>query len=143
MAITNRDLDSSEQVKAINVPLNLVATSLVIPLFTAPFPVTIQAVKASAIGLSGAPTGQLKVTRNSAAGATAITGGATTLTLQDAGTSGPQSFVLAAAGSSFLNLAAGDVLTYTSAGANTAAFVNLSVIVKATQDIKSYFGSSY
>lgn len=139
MAIANRELDSSEQKVVIQAPLALVATGKEIPVYTVPRPMTLVSAYAAAIGLSGSPTGVLKVNRNTSGGATLIAGGMTTLTLQAAGTSGPQACVLAASGSSFLSLAKGDVVSWTSGGANTAAYVQVALVVQATQDIKSHF----
>jgi hypothetical protein len=140
MALVNRDKDVSEQKVSIHTTLNVVNTGLSIPLFAAPYPLTVMGVKVSALGVSGTPTGVLQVVRNSAAGSTAIAGGWTTLTLQAAGTSGPQTMVQAAAGSSFLSLGQGDVLQYVSAGSASAAFVAVDVVVQCLQDIKSDFG---
>lgn len=141
MALVNRDQDVSEQRETAQADLGLMGTSLTTPIYVAPYPVTVDAVRVAALGISGTPTAVLKVERNTAAGATTITGGWTTLTLQAVGTSGVQSVVAAASGSSFLSLATGDVISYTSGGANSAAFVAVAVVAKALQDIKNQFNA--
>ena len=107
-----------------------------------PYPATLDGVRVAAAGISGTPTYDLRVLRFIAgAGVTTIAGGATTLTGVAVGTSGIQSMVLASSGSTLLNLLAGDMITLTSGGANSAVTgLNVSVVVKALQDIKTSFG---
>jgi hypothetical protein len=96
-------------------------------------------VSAIAVGISGSPTSQLAVERFVVgAGLTVFAlGGALTHTA--IGTSGAQGFSLPAAGNSLLSLAAGDLLTVQTGGANTAAKVlHVTAVVKALQDIKSF-----
>lgn len=143
MAITNRALDASEQRKNFAASYTAVATGTTLLALTVPFNSTLEAIKVSAQGLSGSPTYDLRVWRFIVGtGVTTIAGGATTLTAVAMGTSGPQSMVLAASGSSFLNLLSGDVLTLTSGGANTAVTgLAVGVCIKAIQDIKTNFGA--
>ena len=140
MALVNRDKDVSEQKVSVHAPLNLVATGLAMPVMAAPYLCNVMGVKVSALGVSGSPTGALAIVRNTSAGVTTISGGWTTLSLQAAGTSGPQTVVSAGVGNTLTQLAVGDVLQYTSAGANSAAFVTIDVVVQCLQDIKSDFG---
>jgi hypothetical protein len=142
MAICNRDLDSSQQQVAQNTNLALTGTGVVVPVAFIDSPCVLKAVKVAATGLSSAPTLALKIARFIVgAGNTVITGGATTLTTQAVGTSGPQSMVLAAAGNTLLTLQAGDQLTLTTGAANAAAdSYAVSVVLQYTQDIRSHYG---
>ncbi len=143
MAICNRDLASSEQTHEISANYGLVATSLTLPIGIVPYPANIVSARVSAKGLSNAPTGSLRIQRFIVgSGATAYLGAFTTLTLVDAGTSGILAPVQAAAGSTALSLLAGDVITYVSAGSNSAVdSLSVAVVVQATQDIRSWFGA--
>lgn len=108
-------------------------------IFRAPHPMRISGVTAIAVGISGSPTSQLALERFVVgAGLTVIAiGGALTHTA--IGTSGAQGFSLPAAGSSLLDLAAGDCLTLQTGGANTAAKVlHVSAVLQSLQDIKSF-----
>ena len=139
MAIANRELDASEQKEVVNCNVGLAATALTYPLYLVPRPMTLVAGSIAAFGLSGSPAYLLKVARNSAAGATVISSGATLTTPLTIGTSGPMAIVLAAAGSSFLTLATGDLITLTTSVSNTAAFVQVGLVLQSIQDIKSHF----
>lgn len=142
MAITNRSLDPSEQIRSLPFSYGLVATGSTLQACVVPFASTLRAVRVAAVGLSGAPTIDMRVWRFiPGAGATAIAGGATTLAAQAVGTSGVQAMVLAAQGSTLLNLVAGDVITLTSGGANAAAAqLSGAVVIQAVQDIRTTFG---
>ena len=142
MGVTNRALDVSEKNRILEANYGLTATTLVLNVAMVPYPCTLVAARVAAKGISNTPTVQLKVDRFIVGvGATTISGGATTLTLQAVGTSGIQSVVLAAAGSSFLSLQQGDVITATTAGANSAVDdLSIGVVLQAIQDIKSSFG---
>ncbi len=142
MAITNRSLDVSEKNRVIWANYGLTVTSKVLNVAMIPYPCTLQAARLAVKGVSNSPTYQLKVDRFIVgAGTTTIAGGATTLTPLAIGTSGISSFVLAAAGSSFLSLQTGDVVTVTTAVANTAVDdLSISLVVQAVQDIKTSFG---
>ena len=142
MAITNRALDASEQRKLIEFGIGAVATGATLLVAQIPYASTLEAVKVSAQGLSGSPTYDLRVWRFIVGtGVTTIAGGATTLTGVAMGTSGAQSMVLAASGSTLLNLLPNDVITLTSGTANTAVTgLNVAVVIKAVQDIKISFG---
>lgn len=142
MAINNRTLDPSIQRNVFQCDFGLVATGLTLQACVVPYASTLDAVRVAAIGLSGAPTYDLRVWRFIAGtGVTSIAGSATTLTSQAVGTSGVQSMVLAASGSSLLNLLPNDVITLTSGGANTAAVqLTVAMVIKSTQDIRTSFG---
>jgi hypothetical protein len=101
------------------------------------------AAKIAAFGISGTPTAALSIQRFIVgSGVTSYLGGFTTLTMIAAGTSGAQSVVTAASGSTALQLLAGDVIMMTTGGANSAVTgVAVDLVVQYTQDIKSYFGS--
>lgn len=142
MAICNRDLDSSEQKVAVQASASLLATGVVLPVAVIDSPATLVAAKVSAVGISGTPTALLRVRKFiTGAGATIFTGGATTLTVQAHGTSGPQSVVLAAAGSTALLLKAGDILEVLSGGTNAACDgIIVDAVIQYTQDIRSHYG---
>lgn len=141
MGVVNRTLDVSLQQNDLQASYGAVVTGATLQLCMIPAPCTLKQVKVAAAGLSGAPTYDLRVLRFIVGtGVTTIAGGATTLTATAVGTSGIQSMSLAAAGSSFLNLIAGDVLTLTSGGANTAVVdLSVAVVLQNTQDIVSWF----
>lgn len=146
MAICNRDLDASQQIYTLqSSSAGVVATGAIVTLGLVPSPSVLLAAKASAVGLSGSPVALLRIRRFiTGSGATVYNGGATSLTLVATGTSGPQSVVIAASGSTALNLQAGDQLEAVISGANTAAdALVVTAVIKATQDIRSYFGTSY
>lgn len=146
MAIVNRTLDASEQRRSFTASFTGSSTSLVLGntlmLGVVPYNSVLSAITVAAIGLSGSPTMDLRVNRFIVGtGVTTIAGGATTLTLTAWGTSGVQAMVLAASGSSFLNLLANDVLVLTQAGANTATTSQcVTYVLQATQDIKTQLG---
>ncbi len=148
MAICNRDLGTGEQQIEFNSNFGAFDTgasnaAVLVPLAMIPYPATLSAVKAGVLGLSGAPTVAFSIQRFIiGSGNTLYTGGMTTLTLTNAGTSGIQSVVIAAAGSTALQLQAGDVILGSFAGQDTAATsLAVSVVVQAVQDIKTWFGS--
>ncbi len=142
MGVTNRSLDVSEKNRILEANYGLTATTLVLNVAMVPYPCTLVAARVAAKGISNTPSVVLKVDRFIVGvGATTISGGATSLALQAVGTSGIQSVVLAAAGSSFLSLQQGDVITATTAGANSAVDdLSIGVVLQAIQDIKSSFG---
>lgn len=142
MAIQNRDLGTNLQLTTLSQSFGALATGLTVPVFTIASPCTISAAKVSAFGISGTPTLALTIQRFIVgSGVTSYLGGFTTLTMQAAGTSGSQSVAIAAAGSTALNLLAGDVIMATTGGANSAVTgVNVGLVVQYTQDLKSYYG---
>lgn len=147
MGVANRELDASEQrEQLVNVDLQAAScvNGVTLMLGIIPYPATVAAIRVAGLGLSGAPTLAFTINRFIAgAGQTVITGGATTLTITAFGTSGLQSVVLAAAGSTLLNLLAGDVLQCVTGGGTGAAAVsyNIVVVTQATQDIKNHYSA--
>lgn len=151
MAINNRELDNSQQRETIRARFDAtpsgisagivnpgVATgqTLIVGVVSRPMQLVVGAL--SAIGLSGAPSYQLWLNRF-AGGITAIQIGATCVPTAF-GTSGVISFSALPASISFPCLA-GDQLVVTSTVANTAAAVlNVEVVLRNLQDIKSDFG---
>lgn len=144
MAIDNRDLSAAEQTVDINVPLGIVniagATRMA---WVCPYPVTLKNLKVAPLGVSGSPI--LSFFRQQfivGSGATSLPIGISGYVPTAIGTSGLAGFSgLAAAGSTLLNLAAGEVLMVAMTGANSAlSECSISFIVKKLQDIKSTFG---
>lgn len=140
MGFVNANKDSSEQQTVVEQTFRDTTTGQsAFVILRAPHALQIMGVSAIAVGLSGSPTSQLALERFIVgSGLTVIAiGGA--LTHANWGTSGAQGFSLPAAGSSLLNLAAGDLLTIQTAVANTGAKVlHITAVVKALQDIKSF-----
>lgn len=143
MGLINREKNPSEQREVVQYEADLWATGVTKNLFVAPYPVTLEQVKYCALGLSGAATHKLQIGRFIVgAGATAIDINAAAA-LVAIGTSGLQGASLPASGSSLLNLQAGDRLMAVSAGTDAAiASIVYTAVVKKTQDILSYFGTS-
>jgi hypothetical protein len=142
MAICNRGLDPSEQRHAVLESFGAVPTAATIMICAIPYNSELKAVKVAVSGLSGSPTYDLRIQRFiPGAGATVLNPGSTTLTGTAFGTSGIQSFLLQGAGGSLVQLLANDVLTITSATANTAVTnMAVGVVIQALQDIKTLFG---
>lgn len=142
MALVNRDKDVSEQRDNNTESFTATATGVTLGVFSVPYPATLDGVRVAGHGLSGAPTLDFAVLRFIVGtGVTTITAGFTTLTVTEFSTSGLQSVVTVASGNTLLNLLAGDIITATTGGSNTAAKgYELSVITKAAQDIKTTFG---
>jgi hypothetical protein len=142
MAIVNRTLDASEQRRVLPFTYQATATGLTLQAVVVPFASNLQAVRVAAVGISGSPTLDLRVWRFiPGTGVTSIAGGATTLAVQAVGTSGVQAMVLAASGSTLLNLLPNDVITLTTGGANSAAAqLAGAVVIQAVQDIRTTFG---
>lgn len=147
MGITNRDKDVSEQKQEWIAHKDLVnVTGGTYILAIAPYACEVRAVSASAKALSGAPTIELE--RHTFVAGSGVTVTSTSLmvalTIPAFGTSGQfESASLAAAGSSFVQLARGDALVASIIGANTGAdHLCVTVVVKKLQDIVSQFGSA-
>jgi len=150
MPLINRDKDQSEQreVYAINLTSSVngasagltqpgVITGVTYPLCTIPFPATLVAVEEAVWGLSGTPTHSLWIYRF-AGGFTSIQIGAS-LNPTAFGTSGALACSLYAAAT--YPLQTGDQLALYALGTNAAcAQAQVTVVVKALQDIKSHFG---
>ncbi len=146
MAIVNRDLDVSEQIHHFSAVLNTtVGASAASNFFVAqmPFPATLQGVAIAANSISGAPVVSLSVNRWTAGGVTTIPYVGSTLAVLAYGASAAYQMIpLAAAGSTLLNLQAGDVVTVKQefSGGNVATGNSVvTVCVEAMQDIVKYF----
>lgn len=141
MAISNRDLDVSQQRQVQQENIGAVPTASTKYIYIAPGPQLLEQIKVSAQGVSNAMTLAFSIDRFIAgSGITNIAGGATTLTLQNVSVSGIQSFVLATAGSTLLQLQANDLIKIITAVANgNATELEVSLVVKALQDIQSYY----
>lgn len=141
MGIINRTKDASEQKELIvdNIP-NGTVTGTTVALYTAPRAQTITDARSYCLGLSGAPTSTLKLSRFVVgAGQTTISiSGA--LTLSAFGTSGGQQYSMPAAGSSLLSLQAGDQIVMVAGGSNAAvASLLTEIVVQNVADIKGWF----
>lgn len=146
MAIVNRDLSPSQQMAQFNVTANLTVGASAgsdhcVALL--PFPGTLKQIAIAAASISGAPSVSAGVRRFTSAGSTTIAFVGATIAPVAYGISGYATQVLSV--TSFA-LQAGDavVITAAFAGGNVSAnSTAVSVIVQATQDIKSYFGTAY
>ena len=137
MAVLNRDLAPSQQTTVIYRSYGAIATGVTSPvaLIEAPCQVVSGALKA--FGLSGATVYSLNIYRINSAGATTIGLGATLTALSGVTFAQGISFTLGAT----VLLQAGDLLTLNSGVANTAVTdLHLTVITKALQDVKTFFG---
>jgi hypothetical protein len=142
MAITNRMLDVTEQRKvfelAIGTAANLV-NGFSAPICTVPWPCLLDGGNLVAYGLSGSPQFQISVNRwNGSVAATFVVATGTSNVPAAYGTSGSASLVIAASGSTLLQLQANDVLLYAQTGGASAAATSavISVILRPLQDVK-------
>jgi hypothetical protein len=148
MGVSNRDLDVSEQKKAlsafIGTPAAPVVTGATVQMVEVPFQSELKAVSVVGFGFSGAPTAELKLHRFiPGSGATIITGLAASIIIPAMGVSGPLSMSLVAAGSTLLQCLAGDVLVFQTGTANTSTDrLGACFVLKALQDFKADFGSA-
>ncbi len=146
MAIVNRDLDVSEQIVDFsNVISTSVGASAASNFFVLqmPWPATLKGVAVAAASISGAPQVSVSITRWTAGGATVIPYAGSTLAVLAYGASAAYQMIpMATAGSTLLNLQAGDVVTLKQefSGGNVAiANAVVTVCVQALQDIKKHF----
>ncbi len=143
MAFTNRSKDVSEQ-KQIYQSHSQAQSGIdgsTLPLFvcSVPFPAILKGIEVAAKGVSNTVNLDLFINRFTTAGIT-YGGGATTLALQNVGTSGIQAMVLAASGSTLLNLQKGDVIQVLATGTSGAvSALSLGCVLQAVQDIKSSY----
>jgi len=143
MPLVNRDKDTAEQRDLLSFTTGAVATGVTLNLFVAPYAAEVSIVESAAVGLSGAPTYQLSISRFVVgAGVTNLgTGGFSLVTVTAFGTSGAQVVPQVASGNSLIQLAKGDVVTLVSGGANSAtANLTVTLALKCLQDIKSHWG---
>lgn len=138
MGIVNRTQDSSEQQEAYKANHKTVVNGNEFPIAIIERPQTIMQVQSSAFGISGAPTGMLRVVRD--VGTTFNVG--LTFLVPAVGVSGAMGGLsLPASGDTRLNLVAGDVVSIIYGGGTGAAADHISVdlVVKNIQDIKSWY----
>ncbi len=144
MAIVNRTQDVSEQRKVFQ--KRLISTDLVngatVVVAIAPYPCTLDGGQVALFGLSGACNFAIAVTRNGAAGATYIAVVGSSNPALAYGTSGIWQMVLPAAGSTLLNIGAGDLIHVNQSGGTGAAAVNadIAIVLKPIQDVKTNHG---
>lgn len=146
MAIVNRDLDASQQKEVISyatAPGSVISTGTTLAMWVAPFPCQIQSARVGTLGVSGAPQARFSVQRM-AAGLTIVAVGSTSL-ITNLGISGilGHSGVMSA-GTTLLQLQAGDVLSLETAGGSATAAIGIvaQIVVKKLQDIVSHNGIS-
>jgi hypothetical protein len=143
MAIVNRDLDSSQQLYIVQRGCGAVATGVSTWVGAVPSPGQILGVQLTGKGLSAVPVYQLAIARWTSAGITRIALGSAMTLAVAFGTSGGMIGQSFAANGSLSAVQAGDVLTVNSSGADTAVTdLIVSVVIKATQDIKQSHGMS-
>lgn len=153
MGTLNRTLDITEQRKVFGQVYAATATGVTLNVVSVPFASTLEEAQVSAWGLSGAPSYALAINRfiTGTGFTTIIVGTGTSNIVAEFGTSGAGSFgtslfgssgmVLAAYGSTLLNLLPNDLLTITTGVANTAVKgLAVSVVLKPIQDVKTHFG---
>ena len=146
MAIVNRDLDFSEQMKSISAVLSTaVGASAGQSFFVAqvPWPCALRGLAVAAASVSGAPICSLDIKRFTAACVTTISNVGTSLAVVAHGLSAPyQMMSIAAASSTLVQLQAGDVLVLNQnfSGGNVAVGgAAVTACVQALQDIKQFF----
>lgn len=140
MAVVNRDLDPSSQVRVEHFHFSAVATGVTSLVAVVPNACQVVSAGVRAYGLSGAPVYSLNILRATTAGPTLLGLGATVAPAAAAGLSGAVAGVSITLGATQA-LQAGDVLVLNSGVANTAAAqLLLTVAFKPLQDVQTYFG---
>ncbi len=143
MAICNRDLDASEQLKVFSsiIPTTAVGASTLLALAYMPYAGTIRAFSVAAKGVSGAVVGSLAINRFVVgAGLTAIIVPGASMALVNVGTSGPQNFTIPAASSTLAQVLAGDLVSLVLVSGDNVLQSQACLVVKALQDIVSPLG---
>lgn len=138
MGIVNRTMDASEQQEAFSLTQEALINSDVMNVKIIERPCTIQQARATCTGISGAPTGQLRVHRFGTG--TYVVG--MSFLIPAYGVSGAMAALsLPATGATTLNLLKDDLLYVTVGGGTGAAAdaVTVEVVVKNIQDIKSWY----
>ncbi len=137
MGIVNRSLAESEQKESMTLKSGLATNTQELILGVAPRAMTITNVQTSCFGISGAPTGILRVTRFG--GASYFVG--STFLVPAVGVSGVLGVSLPATGSSLLNLVEGDMVTVLFGGGTGAAAASaiVDMVVQNVQDIKTWY----
>lgn len=142
MGIVNRTKDQSEQRETFDCQPGLVGISALIQVGQIPYPGQILKIVSSAYGLSGSPICGIQIQRFIVgAGATTIPlNGSSLLTIVAFSTSGMQTHVLPAAGSTSVQVLSGDQVQIVTSVANTAATYSVNMIVQCLQEVKSTYG---
>ncbi len=152
MGVANRTLDASEQKRVHQLAFPCLGASAIVNTgqtvaILVPYAGTLAAAQAYVGGISGALQVQVNVDRFIAGtGFTTIIAGKGTSNLVNAyGTSGlglkGANLFLEAAGSTLLNLIAGDVIQFGTLGSNAAATqLTVAAVIIPIQDIKTQFG---
>lgn len=146
MAIVNRDLSPSQQMAVFSPTVNLsvgasAGSDHMVALM--PFPGTLTKIALAAASISGSPSVSAGVRRFTATGSTTIAFVGATIAPVAYGISGYATQVLSV--TSFA-LQTGDCVLITTAfgaGNVSAGSCQVSVVVQASQDIRSYFGTAY
>lgn len=140
MAINNRDCAAGNQKDVVQVNLGAVATGATRTVAIAPYPCTLQSVRAVAYGVSNAM--QVAFEKISGAGSSGFPCGISNMVLQNRSLSGVVGFSgLLAPGATILAFAAGDALQIVTSVANgNATELLLEVVLKKTQDIVTHNG---
>lgn len=138
MGITNKSLDVTEQQESLKANVSTVVNGNARHVAIIERPCTIQQVRSTCSGISGAPTGQVRITRF---GSASFLVGMSFL-IPAIGVSGAMAALsLPAAGSTSLNLLKDDLVEVIFGGGTGAAFDHgtVDIVVKNTQDIKSWY----
>lgn len=140
MGIVNRTMDESEQQESLKVNASTVVNTNERQVAIIERACVIQKVRSTCTGISGAPTGLIRVFRGGGGGATFNVG--LTFLIPAMGVSGAMAGLsLPAAGSTQLNLQKDDLVSVIFGGGTGAAFDHgtVDIVVKNIQDIKTWY----
>jgi hypothetical protein len=142
MGVHNGSFGNTEKRRTFTAEYGLTGTGLTLLVCPVSYSSELRAARIAVSGVSGSPTFDLRIQRFiPGAGLTVFSPGTTTLAATAFGTSGIQSFLLQDTGGSLILLAANDVISITTGGANSAvASATIGVVLQAIQDIKTQFG---
>lgn len=132
MGIINRDLSRGEKEQVFTESLGLVATGATIPIMVVPFYSVCDGAAIGVFGLSGSPQYSLYLTRFIVGTGVTVMTIAPAITPLTFGTSGYMSFGV----TSGITLQPGDIFGVVSSVANTAAYVTVTLVIKAIEDIR-------
>lgn len=137
MGIINRTNDVSEQKESLMLKTGAQVNTNEFAVATVERPQVITAIQTVGFGVSGAPTGILRVTRFG--GASYFVG--STFLVPNVGVSGPLGVSLPATGSSLLNLQKNDLVTVLFGGGTGAASQSavVDIVVQNIADIKTWY----
>lgn len=142
MAIVNRDFDATGQRFDLLVSPGLVGVSTLVHMGIVPCGAQLLAVVTQAFGLSSTPTVGVQIQRFVVgSGLTTIPlNGSSLITIGAMSTSGMQTQILPAAGSTLLLLQKGDVVQLVTSTANSAATYTSAAVLQILQDVRSDYG---